>query len=260
MTSPSRWAICSVGSQTSIVWQGNRNQGNIMASVLSNALVVFFIISFRFAVIFSRCDGSWSYCGSYQVCCRNQCVYGSSCLGQSCSMDSDCSFDESCCYNACQEGYDCSGSFCSTSNDCSVGQNCCENTCTYNDCEDPSSVIVGVVVGSFVAFFLVMMLVYYCIRRARLGGPGRAVMGRRVTTTIVTTTQSASHAPPRVHQQGYPYHSLPQYDLYQNAAPPPYSGTMATRSDLPPPYNPQTQRKPEEGHTSHPTYGAIPST
>lgn len=235
----------------------NKNQGNRMASVFSNLLMFLLIISSRFAVIFGWCDRYSGSCSSYQVCCRNQCVYGGSCLYQSCSIDSDCSVSEVCCSGQCQDGYNCYGKSCSFSSDCSVGEDCCDGVCDYY-CDDDSGIIIAfVIVGSFVAFFLLLMLIYYCYRRARLRRPGGVVIAR---PSQVTTTHSVINPPPQVFQQGYPYQSLPQYDQYQNAAPPPYSGGMATGSDLPPPYNPHTRGKPEEGHTSHPTYGAIPST
>ena len=227
-----------------------------MASVLSNLLAVLLITSFRFAVIFGWCHRSSSSCSLSQVCCRNQCVYGTSCLYQSCSIDSDCSVSEVCCSGQCQDGYDCLGKSCSFSSDCGVAEDCCDGVCDY--CDDYSGLIIAfVIVGSFVAFFLLLMFIYYCYRRARLRRPGGVVIAR---PSQVTTTHSVINPPPQVFQQGYPYQSLPQYDQYQNAAPPPYSGGMATGSDLPPPYNPHTRGKPEEGHTSHPTYGAIPST
>ena len=288
-----------------------------MASILAHALVVLFVCSFRFAVIFGWCNRYSSYCDSYQVCCRNQCVYGSNCLYQSCSMDSDCSVNEaccsdkcragsdcigqscskesdcsvneaccsgkchagygclgkacskksdcsvgeSCCRNVCKYDYDCSGYLCSSSNDCSIGQDCCDGVCDY--CVDQTAVIVGAVVGSLGALFLLLMFIYCCNRRARLGCPGRVVIGRPVTTTVAATTHTAIHAPPQVYQQGYqqgyPYQSLPQYAQYQNAAPPPYSGGMATGCVLPPPYNPETQEKEDGGCTSHPTCGAVQS-
>jgi len=251
-----------------------------MASVLARALVVLFICSFRFAVIFGRCSRFLSSCSSGQVCCRNRCVHGSNCLYQSCSMNShcsvneaccsgmcqygsdcldkscskkfDCSVGQSCCSNVCEDGYDCSGHLCSSSNDCSVGQDCCDGICDY--CVDQTPIIVGAIVASLGAFFPLIMFIYCCHRRARLGRPGRVVLGRPVTTTVATKTHSAIHAPPQVYQQGYqqgyPYQSLPQkYDQYQNANPPPNSGGMATGCVLPPPYNPET-----------PTYGAIQST
>ena len=200
-----------------------------MASLLSNALVVLIIISFRFSVIFGWCDRYSSYCDYDQVCCRHQCVYRSNCLYQSCSMDSDCSVNEACCSGKCRYGYDCrgqscsmdsdcsageeccnsvckdhcSGDFCVSSSDCSVGQMCCVNTCTNYYCDDPTTAIAIAVVSSLVGLFLVFMLIYFCNRQARLGRPGTAEMERQVSTT-----QSAIHASPHADQQGYSYQSL----------------------------------------------------
>lgn len=241
-----------------------------MASLLSNALVVLFINSFRFAVIFGhRCldESSCLYqscsmdsdCSVNEVCCSGMCQHGSDCLGKSCSTISDCSVGQCCCSNVCK--CDCSGYLpCSWRNNCSVGQYCWEGVCTNNVYGDDPVFIPLVVVSSLVGFFIVLMFIYYCYRRARLGRPGRVQMERQVTTTVVTTTQPATQASPQAHQHGYPYQSLPQNDQYQNAAPPPYSGRMVTGSDLPPPYNSRTQRKPDGGHTSPPTYGSLQST
>ena len=242
-----------------------------MASLLSNALVVLVITSFRFAVIFGhRCLNESSClhqscsmdsdCSVNEACCSGMCQYGSNCLGKSCSIKSDCSVGQGCCGNLCM--YDCSGYPCSSDNNCSVRQYCWDGFCTSNYTYGYVSpaFIPFVVVGSLVGFFIILMLIYYCYRRARLGRHCRVEMERRVNTTVATTIQSASQASPQAHQQGYPYQSLSQNDQYQNAAPPPYSGRMATGSDLPPPYNSPTQRKPEGGHASHPTYGTVQST
>ena len=255
-----------------------------MASVLLIPLAVLLMISSRFAAIFGWCDGSSSSCSVSQVCCRNQCVYGTSCLyrscsmdsdcsdgevccssecrteydcsGQSCSMDSDCSSSQYCCNGVCRYGYDCYGRSCSRSNACGVGLDCCDGVCDF--CDDDSGLTIALVVlGSLVALFFLVMLIYYCHRRSRFGRAGGVVIARQ---SQVPSTHSVIHAPPQVSRQGYPYQSLPQYDQCQNAAPPPYSGGMATGSDLPPPYSPPTQGTAEGGHTSHPTYGAIPST
>ncbi|XP_015758080.1 PREDICTED: keratin-associated protein 5-1-like [Acropora digitifera] len=102
-----------------------------MSSVLSNAVVLLLIVSFRFSVIFSWCSRSSSSCGSYQVCCNSQCVYGSNCLGESCSWDSHCSVDESCCSGKCRYGSTCLGKYCSKTSDCSVNEACCGSKCQY---------------------------------------------------------------------------------------------------------------------------------
>ncbi|XP_015758085.1 PREDICTED: keratin-associated protein 5-1-like [Acropora digitifera] len=110
-----------------------------MSSVLSNAVVVLLIVSFRFSVIFSYCDRSWSSCGSYQVCCKNQCVYGSNCVGESCSLDSQCLVGESCCSSKCRYGSNCLGSYCATKSDCSANEACCSSTCRSGyDCSGQS--------------------------------------------------------------------------------------------------------------------------
>ena len=100
-----------------------------MPSLLSNTLAVLIIISFRFSVIFGWCDRYSSDCDYDQVCCRNQCVYGSNCLYQSCSMDSDCSVNEACCSGQCRAGSDCNGQSCSKKSDCSAYEACCSGKC-----------------------------------------------------------------------------------------------------------------------------------
>ena len=106
-----------------------------MSSVLSNAVVVLLIVSFRFSVIFSWCSVWSSYCESYEVCCRNRCFYGSNCLNRSCSIDSHCSVSESCCSGICQYGSNCLGKDCSNKSDCSFYEACCSGKCrTGFDC------------------------------------------------------------------------------------------------------------------------------
>ena len=100
-----------------------------MSLVLSNAVVVLLIVSFRFSVILSFCYGPSSYCGSGYVCCRNRCVYKSNCLYESCSVDSHCSLNESCCSRMCQYGSNCLGKYCSEESDCSDYEACCSGKC-----------------------------------------------------------------------------------------------------------------------------------
>mgnify|MGYP000185190548 CR=1 FL=1 len=149
-----------------------------MASVLARALVVLFICSFRFAVIFGRCSRFLSSCSSGQVwnrcvhgsnclyhsctmnsrcsvneaCCSGMCQYGSDCLDKSCSKKFDCSVGQSCCSNVCEDGYDCSGHLCSSSNDCSVRQDCCDGICDY--CVDQTPVIARGLLSSYDVYLL----------------------------------------------------------------------------------------------------------
>ena len=165
-----------------------------------------------------------SDCSTSESCCSSKCVYGSTCLHQFCTSVSDCSAGESCCNSQCRPGFDCSGYSCSLSSDCSIVQSCCNGVCTDTyDCEDPTPVIIGSVLGSLIAFFLVLSCIYCLCRRRRPGGSGRVIEGRRVTTTIATTAHSVVHVPPEGYQQSYPYYPPPQYNQYQNSAPPPYS-------------------------------------
>ena len=139
-----------------------------------------------------------SHCSVNEACCSGMCQYGSDCLDKSCSKKFDCSVGQSCCSNVCEDGYDCSGHLCSSSNDCSVGQDCCDGICDY--CVDQTPVVVGAIVASLGAFFPLMMFIYCCNRRARLGRPGRVVLGRLVTITVATKTHLAIHASPQVYK------------------------------------------------------------
>ncbi|XP_068703840.1 uncharacterized protein [Montipora foliosa] len=170
---------------------------------------------------------------------KGKCVNGSTCLNQFCTSfsSSDCSSGESCCNSQCRHGFDCSGYSCSFSSDCSIGQSCCNGVCTFDsyDCEEPTPLIIGSVLGSLITFFLVLSLIYCLCRRRRPVGSGRVIEGGRVTTTIATA-HSVVHVPPEGYQQSYPYYPPPQYNQYQNSAAPPYSDRATQGSDLPPPY------------------------
>lgn len=58
-------------------------------------------------------DGWCTGCGFSKVCCNNECVYGSNCIGRYCILDSHCTSYESCCNNQCKSGSDCLGFSCS---------------------------------------------------------------------------------------------------------------------------------------------------
>ena len=122
-----------------------------MAADSTLQALVFVLISFSLADVSSAwCNRYYlSDCNTGQVCCNNQCVYGSDCIGQSCSTSGDCNVGESCCNSLCKDGSCYIGESCSTSGDCSVGVSCCDGTCQDGyDCDydptDPTAVIVGI--------------------------------------------------------------------------------------------------------------------
>ncbi|CAH3178836.1 unnamed protein product, partial [Porites evermanni] len=84
-----------------------------------------------FAVSIGWCTQSnLSSCSfEIQVCCNNECVFGSGCLGRFCSRDSDCAVSEICCINECVFGSDCLGHYCSTDSDCGLLFLCCNHFC-----------------------------------------------------------------------------------------------------------------------------------
>ena len=77
-------------------------------------------------------DGSCDECRKDdQVCCSDDCINGSSCLGLSCSSDLNCSRGESCCSNVCVDQPNCLGRTCSSYSDCSSPkESCCSERCT----------------------------------------------------------------------------------------------------------------------------------
>ena len=80
-----------------------------MASYQVLLLVLVAVACSLFAVSIGWCTQSnLSSCSfEIQVCCNNECVFGSGCLGGFCSMDSDCAVSESCCESRCRS--DCLG-------------------------------------------------------------------------------------------------------------------------------------------------------
>ena len=80
-----------------------------MASYQVLLLVLVAVACSLFAVSIGWCTQSnLSSCSfEIQVCCNNESVFGSGCLGGFCSMDSDCAVSESCCESRCRS--DCLG-------------------------------------------------------------------------------------------------------------------------------------------------------
>ena len=78
---------------------------------------------------------SWTSCDeclkANQVCCTGSCVFGSSCLGLSCSSDLDCLSGESCCSKTCVNESNCVGQNCSSHSDCGSNESCCGTLVKY---------------------------------------------------------------------------------------------------------------------------------
>ncbi|KAL9972170.1 hypothetical protein ACROYT_G018426 [Oculina patagonica] len=171
---------------------------------------------------------------------------GSTCVGQYCSSDSDCSSGESCCNGECKYSSDCFGYSCSSNSDCGSWESCCNGKCQYSsdDCIDSTAaVIAGAVIGSLVFICAISMCIFFVHRRQRTIRYGRVIEGQRVTATTVTTAgANVQSNPPHPGQvippsYSYPYYPPLQFEHQQHTInPPPYNpGTMAA-SEQPPPY------------------------
>ena len=74
-------------------------------------------------------------CNVGQVCCDDDCVDGSSCVGHVCFFDSNCAWGESCCGapGICVLGSNCLGQACTPDGTggkiCSGGESCCSRKC-----------------------------------------------------------------------------------------------------------------------------------
>ena len=62
-------------------------------------------------------------------CCSGLCVQGSSCLGQDCKINHDCSTSEVCCNKKCVNNWNCLGQTCSLGDDCQWNESCCYGSC-----------------------------------------------------------------------------------------------------------------------------------
>lgn len=185
-----------------------------------------------------------SVCSSGESCCQNSCVNGSSCQGQSCWSNSDCSFGETCCNGKCEDGIGCIGHSCFEDSDCGSGENCCDKTCQYDDCPGVSVLAVSAIVGSIFVLFVIAIaaLVSY---RLNINRPRRVLLGQ----TVAQAYQSQGQTPPP-YQQFYPYYPPPKYEQY-----PPTEA-----SETPPPYNAAPQGTSERLNTPQPSYGAVPNS
>ena len=106
-----------------------------LVSCFSSSTNIAFLVMTAFSFI-TVAEGRCFYCNIGQVCCKNKCVDGSSCVGYPCFDNQDCSSDESCCFpfgkysKQCVSGSSCLGQGCIlTSADCSFNQTCCNSKC-----------------------------------------------------------------------------------------------------------------------------------
>ena len=236
-------------------------------AMAARSFILFVLMTHSFAAVSNAwCTGD-SDCGSDQgkVCCNNECVYGSDCVGQSCTFNSDCSSGESCCSSICKYGDDCVGYSCSFDSDCKRYHHCCYGYCSDSDCTDPTAVILGSIFGSLVVIFLISMCIFFACRRRRTAHYGTVIVGQRVTATTTTTRSATQSNPlypgqvPPSYQQGYPYYPPPQYEQHQTNVPPPYNAGNATASEQPPPYTGGPQGTSGGVYAPKPSYGAVPS-
>ena len=74
-------------------------------------------------------------CRESQVCCHNDCHWGSNCLGRDCKHDEHCSDGEMCCRDVCviKNGTSRLGCYCEHSGQCAIGEICCDWECVSND-------------------------------------------------------------------------------------------------------------------------------
>lgn len=261
-------------------------------------VALFVLITFSFfAVNDGYCQPWTADCESNQVCCNHVCVSGSSCVGRSCSSDSQCSTGERCCGSRCTSDSSCAGHFCTSFSDCSRYEGCCNNVCkvdsgcigyscsttsdcgasetccygtcqyTYDDCYDSTAVIIGSVVGGVVFISVISLFIFLVCRRRRTRHYGRMIEGQRTTATTLSTTGAIQSNPPHQgqvppsHQQGYPYYPPLQYEQPQQATniPPPYNPGTMPASEQPPPYPGEPQGGSGGVYDPKPFYGPMPS-
>lgn len=211
--------------------------------------------------LFKVSEGWCNDCEDDQVCCNFVCIYGSSCLGLSCTTGMDCSFGESCCNNVCVNGSNCLGQTCSYSAECGVGETCCNGKCTpgydcigqpcwtdadcgstsneyyccggtcgYNDCNADNTlwVVLGLICGSVLIVIVISIFVRCICHRGLRPAYGSVIVGQRVVPA--TSAPYLGQSPPS-YQQGYPCYPPPQYEQY-----PAYNEGTTKSSEPPPPY------------------------
>ena len=200
----------------------------------------------RSSCLGQSCGGDYD-CSFNQTCCESQCVQGKNCLGKHCSSNYRCARGESCCNSKCKRGFSCIGESCSTDDDCILlKEHCCKGKCSKDDCVDTVEYIAPAVVLGVFAIFTTICIIYAILRRRRL---------RRLRETNITTIATTRVDGTRVltEQIITNINSAPvtqSNPLYQPEGPP---------SDQPPPYTETTTGEPG-GIYSHQsdTFAAAP--
>lgn len=227
-----------------------------MASFQVLLLVLVAVACSLFAVSIGWCTQSnLSSCSfEIQICCNNECVFGSGCLGGFCSMDSDCAVSESCCESRCRS--DCFGYLYFTESDRG------SKSSGYDSSDTTPIVTYATIAGVVIIACLFFACLYCYVYRQR------QVLrrGQRVLTSNVTTARNASEGTPPYpgqeppsYQHSHPGYPPPQYGQHQSASPPPYSFGAAVASDHPPSYAYSVGIETESGGVNYPkgTYGAV---
>ena len=137
----------------------------------------------RSSCLGQSCVGDYD-CSFNQTCCESQCVQGKSCLGKHCSSSYKCAHGESCCNSHCKRGFSCIGESCSTNYDCRAikGERCCKGKCSKRDCVNRVKYIAPAVGLGVFTIFTTICIIYTILRRRRL----RKVMETNITTTVNT--------------------------------------------------------------------------
>ncbi|KAJ7388832.1 hypothetical protein OS493_035390 [Desmophyllum pertusum] len=172
---------------------------------MATSLLLFSLIASSLVDVSDGCSLTSDCESAGELCCNNDCFYGSSCVGQSqqsCTSNTECDSGESCCYYQCKYGSDCIGYSCSIDSDCGnpYRVSCCFGTCqniddSCYDSDDSTAVIVGSMFGAVLVMFLIAMCIF-AYRRRRRAHRGRVIVGGRVTGTTTTTTRNATQTNP----------------------------------------------------------------
>lgn len=185
------------------------------------AICCFVSLMFQVQSCLTSSDCSESYYHGVWQCCDYSCVKGTSCVGQYCILQSDCTSSETCCSNKCVPGAaSCLGRSCLTSIDCNDNENCCYGSCSVpSDCTHITYVIVGCVFGSIALFLGLTLMIVRCRQRRLRDVP---LLGTRPTVYLQPQVYSFPSAPPvypgQVPSQTYSPRSPTPY----SAQPPPY--------------------------------------
>ena len=137
----------------------------------------------RTSCLGQTCIGDYD-CSFNQTCCESQCVQGKNCQGKHCSSDYRCARGESCCNSKCKRGFSCIGESCSTTYDCRAieGERCCKGKCSKHDCVNRVKYIAPAVGLGVFTIFTTICIIYTILRRRRL----RRLMETNITTTATT--------------------------------------------------------------------------